>query len=269
MPKPTHADQVQWRRDGKLKPGEELLALYDVETGKPVTTHAGSAAYNTFRNRFIMIAEESGGTSYLGEIWYAEANSPLGPWVYARKIVTHEKYSFYNPKHHVMFDQEAGRRIFFEGTYSTFFSGVEQPTPRYDYNQIMYSLELNDPRLNLPVPVYESRKASGPPLALDGTGTPICMACDRLTKGLVAVGEAASLPGRLVLGANPAAFYAWPADDSDAPATTVNLFEWENTDDGQYQYAIEGETAPAGFRRAEKPLCRVWRYPLLFDLPRE
>ena len=71
-----------------------------------------------------MIAVESfGSSSFLGEVWFAEADTPLGPWVYARKIVTHEKYSFYNPKQHPMFDKENGRIIYFEGTYTTMFSG--------------------------------------------------------------------------------------------------------------------------------------------------
>ena len=90
----------------------------------------------------------------LGEIWYAEADTPLGPWVYARKVVTHDKYSFYNPKQHPMFDKDGGRIIFFEGTYTTTFSGNPDPTPRYDYNQVMYQLDLSDPRLALPVAIY-------------------------------------------------------------------------------------------------------------------
>ena len=106
--------------------------------------------------RWVMIAVESyGSTSLLGEVWYAEADTPLGPWVYARKIVTHDKYSFYNPKQHPMFDKDGGRIIFFEGTYTTTFSGNPDPTPRYDYNQIMYQLDLSDPRLALPVAIYE------------------------------------------------------------------------------------------------------------------
>ena len=69
-----------------------------------------------------------GGTSMLGEVWYAEADTPVGPWVYARKVVTHDRYSFYNPKQHPMFDKEGGRMIFFEGTYTHTFSG--NPTRR-------------------------------------------------------------------------------------------------------------------------------------------
>ena len=99
-----------------------------------------------------MIAEEFGGTSFLGEIWYAEAETLLGPWRSARKVVTHEKYSFYNPKQHPEFQKDGGRIIFFEGTYSTFLAGTKVATPRYNYNQIMYRLDLSDKRLGLPAP---------------------------------------------------------------------------------------------------------------------
>jgi hypothetical protein len=39
--------------------------------------------------------------------------------------------------------------IYFEGTYNELISGAKQATPRYDYNQIMYRLDLDDPRLKL------------------------------------------------------------------------------------------------------------------------
>ncbi len=70
-----------------------------------------------------MIAVEIGGiTSHLGEVWYAEADQPTGPWCFARKVVTHDQYSFYNPKHHPEFDSADGSVIHFEGTYTTTFS---------------------------------------------------------------------------------------------------------------------------------------------------
>ena len=59
------------------------------------------------------------------------------------------KYSFYNPKQHPMFDTDNGRTIFFEGTYTSMFSGNPDRTPRYNYNQVMYKLDLSDPRLKL------------------------------------------------------------------------------------------------------------------------
>lgn len=128
------------------------VRVYDVESGKAVTPHNGTVHYNAYRKRWIGIfGQQFGDSSYLGEIWYAEADAPVGPWVHARKIVTHDKYSFYNPKHHPLFDQDGGRTIYFEGTYTWTFSGSEEAaTPRYDYNQIMYRLDLDDPRLVLP-----------------------------------------------------------------------------------------------------------------------
>ena len=97
-----------------------------------------------------MIFHEAGGvSSQLGEVYYAEADRLTGPWDRARKIVTHDKYTFYNPKQHPMFDQDGGRVIYFEGTYTAAFSRSRQRTPRYDYNQIMYRLDLSDPRLDL------------------------------------------------------------------------------------------------------------------------
>src|SRR5262249_11883462 len=89
-----------------MKSEHALLNSRDVETGKTVLAHGGSVYWNAYRGRWVMIAVESfGSSSFLGEVWFAEADAPLGPWVYARKIVTHQKYSFYNPKQHPMFDQ--------------------------------------------------------------------------------------------------------------------------------------------------------------------
>jgi len=133
-------------KEGKLKPEEARFQLRDVGSGKAVLAHRGSVCWNEYRKRWIMIATEQFGTSMLGEVWYAEAESPTGPWSTARKIVTHDQYSFYNPKQHPYFDQEGGRVIYFEGTYTKTFSGNEHATPRYDYNQIMYRLDLAEAR---------------------------------------------------------------------------------------------------------------------------
>ena len=64
------------------------------------------------------------------------------------RIVTHDDYSFYNVRHHPYFDGEGGRYLYFEGTYTRTFSDTETATPRYDYNQVMYRLDLADPRLH-------------------------------------------------------------------------------------------------------------------------
>jgi hypothetical protein len=131
---------------GLVKGDEYSNALIDQETGKLVIPHSGSISWNAHRKRWVLIFGQVWGTnSFLGEVWYAEALDPEGPWSPARKIVTHNRYSFYNVKQHPYFAN--GKYIYFEGTYTQSFSGNDQATPRYDYNQIMYRLDVDDPRL--------------------------------------------------------------------------------------------------------------------------
>lgn len=146
---------------GKLKPEESWMDLHDFDTGARIELGRGSVYWNPFRGRWIMLV-----SAKPGEIWFAEADTPSGPWAYARRVVTHGKYNFYNPTQHPFFDQEGGRLVYFEGTYSTTFSDARSPTPRYDYNQIMYRLTLDDPRLMLPVAVYRVRETNGAPRLL-------------------------------------------------------------------------------------------------------
>ncbi|MDP6045480.1 MAG: hypothetical protein QGG25_07720 [Phycisphaerae bacterium] len=132
---------------GLLKPGEARFRLRDA-VGAEVRLHRGSIRWNACLKCWILIGTQSGGSSsYLGEVWFARAESPTGPWRRAVKIVTHDKYSFYNPVHHAFLDAEKGRVIHFEGTYSDTFSKTPTPTPRYNYNQILYRLDLGDPQL--------------------------------------------------------------------------------------------------------------------------
>ncbi|MBM4059850.1 MAG: hypothetical protein FJ265_01975 [Planctomycetes bacterium] len=132
---------------GLLRPEHALLQLRCAATGERVRGHAGTVAWNDYRGRWIMIVQEGWGTSLCGEVWFAEAPELTGPWALAHKIVTHDDYSFYNVAHHPFFDQQGGRIVYFEGTYTAMFSGTKVPTPRYDYNQILYALDLADPRL--------------------------------------------------------------------------------------------------------------------------
>jgi hypothetical protein len=135
-------------KSNQIKASESPLRLADANSDKAVQIHSGSINWNPYRKRWIMIGLETFGSSLLGEVWYAEAEIPEGPWSAAVKIVTHDKYSFYNPKQHPMFDQRGGQLIYFEGTYTHTFSGNPDQTPRYDYNQIMYMLDLSDQRLH-------------------------------------------------------------------------------------------------------------------------
>lgn len=138
----------------------------DVQTRKPIVLGMGSVTWNAFRHKWVVIAGQLGGeSSFLGEIWYSEADKPEGPWPWARKVVTHDRYSLYNPVQHPFFEQAGGRLIYFEGTYAGTFSRQEDLTPRYDYNQIMYRLDLSDPRLALPTePPPKATTEVPPPL---------------------------------------------------------------------------------------------------------
>ena len=140
-------EEQQFIGAGLMKKEEARFQPTDVESGKVVQMHAGTVCWNDWRKKWVLICSEIMGSSMLGEIWYAEGDDPTGPWLKARKIVTHQKYSFYNPAQHPFFAQEGGRVVYFEGTYTAEFSGNENHTPRYDYNQVMYRLDLADERL--------------------------------------------------------------------------------------------------------------------------
>jgi hypothetical protein len=275
------AEQAKLISDKHLKPDEALLQLHDRETGKAVSAHAGSVYWNEFRRRWVMITVEHFGTSLLGEIWYAEADSPLGPWVYAVKVVTHDRYSFYNPKQHPFFDERGGRTVYFEGTYTHTFSGNTDQTPRYDYNQIMYMLDLEDPKVAIPVAVYRQldsildrfafRDAKKPSEAIAPDLDRIAFfALDRPGVNVVAVRESKTAAGHPCLEAGPAAngadtkpgfqFFAIPADVENPPAATP-LYEYTDKSADRRAYSTNRELALPGFARREKPLCRVWRNP--------
>jgi hypothetical protein len=260
-PPPNPSLERELIRDGKLKREEALLALRDVETGKPVLAHNGSTYWNAWRKRYVTLFVEQFGSSFLGEVWYVEADAPTGPWTFARRIVTHKQYSFYNPKQHPFFDQEGGRLIYFEGTYTTTFSGNPAATPRYNYNQIMYRLDLADSRLVLPVPVYQtgtpdlprlSTNQSHPP-AVDGSDAGF-LAPDR--PGMPGTYPVVWANGRLELlsdgNAPPGSetsFYALPADLPEAPPGTAIL----EVHDSDPTYRLRQEGTEGG-----RPVCRVW-----------
>lgn len=118
------------------------------EDQKPVQPHRGAIAWNEYRKRWITIYTQNfGKPSAVGEIWYAEAQSPLGPWGPAVKVLSHDNYTFYNPMIHPEMTPADAPFILFEGTYTAEFADHAEPTARYNYNQILYRLDLNDPKL--------------------------------------------------------------------------------------------------------------------------
>lgn len=140
-------NEAELIKSGSMKLEEAHFSPVDRSNNRVERIHGGTVCWNPHRKKWILIAVQEFGTSYLGEVWYSEADEPTGPWRHAVKIVTHDRYSFYNPAHHPFLDQEGGRFIYFEGTYTADFSGNPVHTPRYDYNGVMYRLDLQDPRL--------------------------------------------------------------------------------------------------------------------------
>jgi hypothetical protein len=137
-------------QNGSMMPDQARFQIKDTASGKTVRLHNGSIEWNAYRKNFVLIGLQSGNRddpSALGEVWYAEADSPSGPWRRAVKVASHPRYSFYNPAHHGFLDSDGGRVIYFEGTYSLEFSGNPLAPARYDYNQLMYRLDLGDERL--------------------------------------------------------------------------------------------------------------------------
>ncbi|MHC4094726.1 MAG: hypothetical protein ACYSU3_01585 [Planctomycetota bacterium] len=276
-----------------LRKEKQDVHLYDIKSGKKIIPHGGTVYFNTYRRRWVTIfVQHFGESSLLGEVWYAEADTPVGPWAYARKIATHNKYSFYNPAHHPYFDQDSGRVLFFEGTYSHTFSGpAETATPRYDYNQIMYRLNVDDPRLALPVAVYQIRdkRDRRDYLLRDGVekgrkwdlveSIPFyAIEPARAYEGLIGIyvhnipDKNRQMPSLAVKSPNPSAkpfFYALPPTNTGKEnSSVVSLYEYRHADTQQRLYSIQSRLDKKGWTRTENPLCRVWKAPsdpLLLD----
>jgi len=135
-------DPAAWE---PLEPQAELLSAVD---GKPVKPHSGSIGWHPWRRRWVTVFMEAfGRPSAFGEVWYAEADAPTGPWGRAVKVLSHDNYTFYNPRLHIEFSAPNSPMLIFEGTYSAEFADRPQVTPRHNYNQILYRLDLDDPRL--------------------------------------------------------------------------------------------------------------------------
>lgn len=283
----AEAEMNKLTESGAMRPEERWYAVTDVDSGKPVKSHNGSINYNPWRKRWVCLRLESAGASPVGEVWYLEGDTPLGPWIYARKIATHawrgHAYAFYGVGQLPMFDREGGRVIYFKGSFSAEF-GDGNPIPRHNYNNFMYGLNLDDPRLALPVPIYcEETTASrrfGPKDAVNPSGehTRIAwFAPDRPFPGSVPVMQATDGAGgsdRLVVGTAgvsveaKAAFHAVAADAAITTGSgaelTVPLYEIAETSSGRTSYATTAAISN-GNSETSRIVCRVWPNPILFN----
>jgi len=151
LPPCGHKEENQWLATKVLQPEEARFVPLDGSNPKHrIVLHTGSVRWNPHRKQWLMIVTEAAkadAPSLLGEVWCSEAPEPEGPFRRACRILTHQRQTFYNPCQHDFFDEDGGRFIYFEGTYDHTFSGNPHATPLYNYNQIMYRLDLDHPRL--------------------------------------------------------------------------------------------------------------------------
>jgi len=260
-PAPTLAMVDEGQLDADDSPWHHAV---EPDTGETPTMHQGSIAWNEWRGRWIQVFTESfGATSLIGEIWYAESDTPVGPWTWTRKVITHDDYSFYNPYFHPWFAQSGGRRVLFEGTYTAWL-GTDDKTPRHDYNQQLYALDLDREELALPVAFYDTY--AGPAEARDWF-VDSCQAFgawDRPTSRGIAIrwSAPACAESRSLLpeGDGEVAFYALPAGTTGEGLT--DLVEWSFLDgrqewsirDLREEGGIEGDAIATVWEPAWEPL---------------
>lgn len=253
--------------------------LQDPDTGFHFNPHAYTIDWNPYRRRYLRITGEA--PFFInGDNWFTEADTPMGPWVYSREVVTHNNYNTYNPIYHPFLDRLGGREMIFEITYTNWLAAVP-PTPRHNYNQVMYRLDLADSRVVLPVPVYDLAAGGSPPgnfvtksgiRSTTTDTTAVFFAPDRSgASGTVPVywSDAACAPRQLVVGGTPTTtplFYALPGNASPLPTTTP-LYDYANGSTGQHAYSTNGSLSLSGFTRAQDPIAHVWVNPLNAMLP--
>lgn len=246
----------------------------DPDTGSVPSLAGGSVDWNAYRQRFVAFAA----ALLSGEIYYVEADTPMGPWTASRRVATHAnlptRYTTYGTRRHPFFDKQGGREVFFETTYTAWVSN-SVPTPRYDYNQVMHRLDLD--AVVLPVPVYDLAGGGTPGAFVTKRGirptttTPAAtfLAPDRAGyPNTVPVywSDPACTPGRqLVAGGTPTTaplFWALPTSTPTPPATTTPLYEYTSGATKAYSVA----TSLAGYTRGAT-VALVWTNPMRVALP--
>lgn len=169
--------------------------------------------------------------------------------------------------------------MYFEGTYTSWLSTTDKPSPRYDYNQDMYKVDLGDPRMFLPVPVYrtvETTPGYWTKLDLPDPGIDrdvVFFAPDRQREGTIPVYEyldtdhmtrvlstddslAAPFTGRKL------AFHAHDRTaviPSQVAKGIVDLNEFVNGSTQKRIYSTAASIPDAGYVKSPSAVCKVWK----------
>lgn len=137
-----------WKDPSQWQHVENPKIIKAADGSGDITIATASIVWSAHRKKWIAIVQQKyGKPSFLGEIWYVEGDTPEGPWGPAVKIATHENYTFYNVQIDWQLMSPGSPVLLFEGTYTTLFTDNKVKTPRYDYNQMLYRLDLDDPAL--------------------------------------------------------------------------------------------------------------------------
>ena len=68
-------------------------------------------------------------------------------------------------------------------------------------------------------------------------------------------------------GAGEPLFHAMPLDAAEPPATTLPLYEIVPEKQRDRAHTTDASWSEEGYRRSDKPVCRVWRNPMAVGLP--
>ncbi len=142
------ATYEDWKNPARWETVKSPDHLVSAASGESVAIASGAAVWNAWRRRWVAVVQQKGGkASPMGEAWYAEADQPAGPWGPAVRVLTHHNYTFYNLCLHPELTPKDSPMLLFEGTYTAEFSNHPVPTPRYNYNQVLYRLDLDNAAL--------------------------------------------------------------------------------------------------------------------------
>lgn len=287
----TNRDQPQLLESTSMTREDGLFHLTDVRTGQSILGMGGTVNWNEYRDKWIMVFTEALGRSKHGEVWYAEADSPLGPWVYARRIATHRQstrfareFTYAFPKLHSYFQKQKGETVFFSGTFGKFLT-ESAPVPRYEMNEMMYGLDVTQRGLFLPTAVYEyrddqdriqygTRKNTTQSIRSSPTVRYYALPPDRPSGESVPVWlmESTDSNGnsvvRLTTDSDQVAsdvqpvFYALSVDTVPPNPAVEDLFEYKNQETGKLLYA-PADQAPEGDQWSlnRGPVVKVWSSP--------
>lgn len=259
-------------RDARLEPGAPHR----------VPIKASARDYNSFRKRYVeVITEDQPAFVPLDATWYTEADTPMGPWVYARRITGAGSRSIYNPTIAPLRKND-GAQLFFAAVYAAPYIPTP-PLPYYNYSVVMHMLDVSDLRTALPVPVYELTGADNASFRL-GTkaavhpGMPAELpapffAYDRPAANTVPaylVGASCRPDHGLLVGHQPALpqryepdFYVLPGTVRNGPDDSVALYEYSLGFYPPYHvYAVDGAPEPVGFTKNPTPVARVLTNPM-------